>query len=102
MNIDDSALERPQEFSFQNPHETREGNKVNLGLSQLFNKCALSILLELGTEFTGLNKTRGQISLTRPRQDAGVFDIAQNNRDFCGERARSSSIGQRDKVRSFA
>jgi hypothetical protein len=98
MNIDDATGKSAQKFTFEHAHESSQGNQIHVRFGQCLDERALGGFVQLGAKISGRDEFRRQVSLAGPLEDAGGFNIAQNDRDLGAECSLRSGVGQRDKI----
>ena len=102
MNVDDSIRESAEEFTFQDAHESGEHDEIDPRLLKSLDVGLFRVVIEFGAEFAGGDVFRRQPPFAGSRQNSGVGNIAENNRDLGEGGSGANGIGDRDHVRALA
>ena len=76
VDIHDSTSKGAQEFAFENAHEPRHDDQINLGVAQPLDVKPFSIVIKFGTEFSGRDILGRNATFFSLGQDPGVPDVA--------------------------
>ena len=98
MDVDDPAFKSAQEFALQDPHETRQQHQINPGVPKRVDIGALCLIVQLRSEFPRRNKLRRQSSFAGPLEDAGPFNVAQDEDDLGRDFSRMTGLGKGHQV----
>ena len=102
VNINDAAFKGAQKIALKHAHETGEDDQIHFRRLQLLHEGAFGVFVQFGAEFARRNELGGHVAFTGMGEDAGVFDIAQDDGDFRRNSAGRDGIGNGDKVGAFA
>jgi hypothetical protein len=102
MNVHDSPLKLAQKFPFQNSHETGQGHQLDLGFRQRLQASLLGIVVQFGSKLTWINKLGRQLSLASMFENAGCFDVAEDDGNLRRYVVVGTSIGNSREIGPFA
>src|SRR3954469_10440896 len=91
MDVDDAFGKRAEEFALENAHESGEHNEVDVRFGKGGDKSLLGFFVEFCPEFSWGDEKGTQAMTFGKMQNAGIFDVAGDERD-CHWRFGASAI----------
>ena len=102
MNIYNSPFKRPKKIALEHPHKTGEHNQIHPRASKRLHVRAFRLFIQLRPEFARRYKLSRHLSFARVSKNAGIFHIAQYERNIRGDFAGNARVSDGHKVRAFA
>jgi len=102
VDVDDAAGEGAQKVAFEDAHEAAKHDEVHLGVLQGGDEGLFGRFVQLGAEFAGGDELGGDLALAGVGEDAGWFDIAQDDGDQGGDAAGGDGVGDGEEIGALA
>ena len=102
MDVNDAVGEGAEEFAFENAHEAREDNKVDLFFLENGDEAPFSLFIEFSAKLSGRDVERFERVGFGEGQDPSVLDVGDDHDDFHGGARPSAVARERIEVGTFA